>query len=125
MLKGPLWQPTALLVALLAVAAFFLNLFTTQSQTSNQIIDNMSASRVSRSIVKQVLAVEQSEGVGARVRRSIGSMNLRNLTPFLMSVPQFSCGIASLNVNSIAGLTTLQSEMELGSQIILIVARQP
>lgn len=24
------------------------------------------------------------QGVGARVRRSIGSMNLRNLTPFLM-----------------------------------------
>jgi len=25
-----------------------------------------------------------NQGAGARVRRSIGSMNLRNLTPFLM-----------------------------------------
>ncbi|RXW24121.1 hypothetical protein EST38_g1730 [Candolleomyces aberdarensis] len=45
---------------------------------------NMSISRVSRHVVKKVLAIEQSEGAGARVRRSIGSMNLRNLTPFLM-----------------------------------------
>jgi len=42
------------------------------------------ASRLSRDVVKKILAIEQSEGVGARVRRSIGSMNLRNLTPFLM-----------------------------------------
>ncbi|KAF8845011.1 hypothetical protein BDN67DRAFT_962496 [Paxillus ammoniavirescens] len=39
---------------------------------------------VSRRILKKVLAVEAEEGVGARVRRSIGTMNLRNLTPFLM-----------------------------------------
>ncbi|KAF5381025.1 hypothetical protein D9615_003913 [Tricholomella constricta] len=39
---------------------------------------------VSRSVVKTVLAVETPEGAGALVRRSIGSMNLRNLTPFLM-----------------------------------------
>ncbi|KAI6039030.1 RmlC-like cupin domain-containing protein [Pisolithus marmoratus] len=38
----------------------------------------------SRSVIKKVLAIETAEGVGARVRRSIGSMNLRNLTPFLM-----------------------------------------
>ncbi|KAI6109151.1 RmlC-like cupin domain-containing protein [Pisolithus croceorrhizus] len=38
----------------------------------------------SRNVIKKVLAVETAEGVGARVRRSIGSMNLRNLTPFLM-----------------------------------------
>jgi len=31
-----------------------------------------------------VFAGEVAEGAGARVRRSIGSMNLRNLTPFLM-----------------------------------------
>jgi len=31
-----------------------------------------------------VLSVEQSEGVGARVRRSIGGSKLRNLDPFLM-----------------------------------------
>jgi len=39
---------------------------------------------ISRSAIKKVLAIEQSEGVGARVRRSIGSAGLRNLTPFLM-----------------------------------------
>jgi redox-sensitive bicupin YhaK (pirin superfamily) len=37
-----------------------------------------------RSIAKQFLAIEQSEGVGARVRRSIGTMNARNFSPFLM-----------------------------------------
>ncbi|KAH6918630.1 pirin domain-containing protein [Coprinopsis sp. MPI-PUGE-AT-0042] len=47
-------------------------------------VDTMSAARISRTVVKQVLAVEQAEGAGARVRRSIGSMTLRNLTPFLM-----------------------------------------
>ncbi|KAH7107278.1 RmlC-like cupin domain-containing protein [Auriculariales sp. MPI-PUGE-AT-0066] len=46
----------------------------------------------SRSVVKTVLAIEQSEGAGARVHRSIGSARLRNLSPFLMldhfKVPQ-------------------------------------
>ncbi|SCW01476.1 LAFE_0E00452g1_1 [Lachancea fermentati] len=37
-----------------------------------------------RSIYKFFTAIEQSEGVGARVRRSIGTMKLRNFTPFLM-----------------------------------------
>ena len=32
----------------------------------------------------QVLSVEQSEGQGARVRRSIGRPELRNFDPFLM-----------------------------------------
>ena len=39
---------------------------------------------VSRAIQQVFLANEQSEGVGARVRRSIGSPKLRNLSPFLM-----------------------------------------
>jgi CRISPR/Cas system CMR-associated protein Cmr1 (group 7 of RAMP superfamily) len=38
----------------------------------------------SRSVKKAVLAIETAEGVGAKVRRSIGSMSLRNLSPFLM-----------------------------------------
>ncbi|KAI8998734.1 RmlC-like cupin domain-containing protein [Trametes punicea] len=38
----------------------------------------------SRKVVKKVLAVETDEGVGSKVRRSIGSPQLRNLTPFLM-----------------------------------------
>uniref|UniRef100_A0A3Q2P8V8 Pirin n=1 Tax=Fundulus heteroclitus TaxID=8078 RepID=A0A3Q2P8V8_FUNHE len=37
-----------------------------------------------RKVVKTVLSVEQAEGVGARVRRSIGRKELRNLDPFLM-----------------------------------------
>lgn len=42
---------------------------------------NMSTSRT---IKKAFLAVEQSEGAGARVRRSIGTAQLRNFSPFLM-----------------------------------------
>ncbi|CAM6086546.1 unnamed protein product [Calypogeia fissa] len=37
-----------------------------------------------RSVVKKVLSVEQAEGEGARVRRSIGRPELKNLDPFLM-----------------------------------------
>ncbi|XP_034731136.1 pirin [Etheostoma cragini] len=37
-----------------------------------------------RRVEKTVLSVEQSEGAGARVRRSIGRKELRNLDPFLM-----------------------------------------
>lgn len=39
---------------------------------------------VSRAIRQVFLAIEQSEGAGARVRRSIGNPKLRSLTPFLM-----------------------------------------
>lgn len=39
---------------------------------------------VPRAIRKVFLAVEQSEGAGARVRRSIGTPQLRNFSPFLM-----------------------------------------
>ncbi|KZT26249.1 hypothetical protein NEOLEDRAFT_1132279 [Neolentinus lepideus HHB14362 ss-1] len=44
----------------------------------------MALARISRSVVKKVLAIEQEEGAGALVRRSIGTMKLRNLTPFLV-----------------------------------------
>lgn len=37
-----------------------------------------------RSILKFFLAVAQEEGVGAQVRRSIGTMKMRNFPPFLM-----------------------------------------
>lgn len=37
-----------------------------------------------RKVVKKVLSVEQAEGRGARVRRSIGRKELRRLDPFLM-----------------------------------------
>lgn len=39
---------------------------------------------VSRVIRKVFLAREQAEGVGATVRRSIGTPQLRNFSPFLM-----------------------------------------
>jgi redox-sensitive bicupin YhaK (pirin superfamily) len=45
------------------------------------IATNMS---VPRAIRKAFLAIEQSEGAGARVRRSIGTPQLRHLSPFLM-----------------------------------------
>lgn len=44
----------------------------------------MSFAAFSRTVTKRVLAVETPEGAGALVRRSIGSMTLRNLTPFLL-----------------------------------------
>jgi redox-sensitive bicupin YhaK (pirin superfamily) len=37
-----------------------------------------------RAIRKAFLAIEQSEGAGARVRRSVGTPQLRNFSPFLM-----------------------------------------
>jgi len=37
-----------------------------------------------RKIEKSFLAIEQGEGAGARVRRSIGTPKLRNFSPFLM-----------------------------------------
>ncbi|KAL5012445.1 hypothetical protein ScPMuIL_010996 [Solemya velum] len=39
---------------------------------------------MSRTVVKSILSVEQAEGVGARVRRSVGRSELPNLDPFLM-----------------------------------------
>ncbi|CAH1778444.1 unnamed protein product [Owenia fusiformis] len=39
---------------------------------------------MSRTVVKSVLSVEQAEGMGARVRRSVGRRELKNLDPFLM-----------------------------------------
>ncbi|POY76532.1 hypothetical protein BMF94_0373 [Rhodotorula taiwanensis] len=44
----------------------------------------MSVAQVSRSVVKAILAIETPEGAGAMVRRSIGTSQLRNFTPFLM-----------------------------------------
>jgi len=45
----------------------------------------------SRSVSQIVLSREQSEGVGARVRRSIGRPELRNFSPFLM-LDEFRAG---------------------------------
>ncbi|KAI9761945.1 MAG: hypothetical protein M4579_000728 [Chaenotheca gracillima] len=45
---------------------------------------NNSTMSVPRAIRMAFLAAEQSEGMGARVRRSIGTPRLRNFSPFLM-----------------------------------------
>ncbi|OAA69702.1 pirin [Cordyceps fumosorosea ARSEF 2679] len=52
--------------------------------TSASMSATTTDSPVPRTIRKAFLAVEQAEGQGARVRRSIGTPALRNLTPFLM-----------------------------------------
>ena len=48
------------------------------------IIPTLSAMSIPRGIRQAFVAIEQSEGAGARVRRSIGTAKLRNLSPFLM-----------------------------------------
>jgi redox-sensitive bicupin YhaK (pirin superfamily) len=105
---------TAAIVAICSVVAFFfkqdlLNLIvTTTTTTTNSIISQifpttittnnktitttpatMSAANTTtkllpRLIRQSFLAIEQSEGAGARVRRSIGTPKLRNFSPFLM-----------------------------------------
>ncbi|KAL1883236.1 RNA pol II transcription cofactor [Diaporthe australafricana] len=52
-----------------------------QQQSTSPAAANMS---VPRAIRKAFLAVEQAEGAGARVRRSIGTPQLKNFSPFLM-----------------------------------------
>ena len=60
------------------------------SNSQNPTTANMSAqatttARLLPRLIRQTfLAVEQSEGAGARVRRSIGTPKLRNFSPFLM-----------------------------------------
>ncbi|OAA57523.1 pirin domain containing protein [Niveomyces insectorum RCEF 264] len=55
---------------------------TANSTSSTLTTDNNMS--VPRAIRKVVLAIEQAEGAGARVRRSIGTPALRNFSPFLM-----------------------------------------
>lgn len=57
---------------------------TTVSQNQNPKHPFANEMSVHRAIRKVFLAVEQAEGAGARVRRSIGTPNLRNFSPFLM-----------------------------------------
>lgn len=46
--------------------------------------ENMSKSVQVRSVIKHFIAAQQEEGVGATVRRSIGTLQMRRFTPFLM-----------------------------------------
>ncbi|XWW94841.1 hypothetical protein V2A60_002789 [Cordyceps javanica] len=59
-------------------------LSTTFQASSSAAAMTGTALAVPRTIKKAFLAVEQSEGQGARVRRSIGTPSLRNFSPFLM-----------------------------------------
>lgn len=57
----------------------------TDSTTSQEPVPVPAANMsIPRAIRKVFLAVEQAEGAGARVRRSIGTPQLRNFSPFLM-----------------------------------------
>ncbi|GAA5921028.1 hypothetical protein JCM21900_001862 [Sporobolomyces salmonicolor] len=72
----------------------------------------MSAARISRSVVKSVLARETPEGAGAVVRRSIGTAQLRNFTPFLM-LDNFKVGQgAGFPDHPHRGMTTLTYMLE-------------
>ena len=62
-------------------STFFALRFTSPAFFAPAQPANMSVPRAVRQVF---LAIEQSEGVGARVRRSIGTPKLRNFSPFLM-----------------------------------------
>lgn len=69
---------------------FNLNFYPLTNQTLTPTINNTMASTTNttkllpRLIRKAFLAAEQSEGAGARVRRSVGTPQLRSFSPFLM-----------------------------------------
>ncbi|KAJ4423393.1 RNA pol II transcription cofactor [Gnomoniopsis sp. IMI 355080] len=61
------------------------NTASTTTPAFQEIIEVPAANMsIPRAIRKVFLAVEQAEGAGARVRRSIGTPQLRNFSPFLM-----------------------------------------
>jgi quercetin 2,3-dioxygenase len=68
-------------IADLATRAFSRTAKPVTSQNFHRTISNMSTPRA---IQKTFLAREQSEGAGARVRRSIGTIQQKHLSPFLM-----------------------------------------
>lgn len=59
--------------------------------TTKVIVPELSDMSIPRTIRQAFLAIEQGEGAGARVRRSIGTRKLRNFSPFLM-LDHFSIG---------------------------------
>ncbi|KAK7693616.1 hypothetical protein QCA50_003185 [Cerrena zonata] len=85
----------AILTFCIAIVAYYFAQSTTQFSLKSlnippkltffrNITSTMASKKMSRSVVKKVFSIEQSEGDGARVRRSIGTTKLKNLTPFLM-----------------------------------------
>ena len=79
------WTTTAFDIAnsYYGISNFTPTLLKSHSQTTGNHLYATEMS-VHRAIRKVFLAVEQAEGAGARVRRSIGTPNLRNFSPFLM-----------------------------------------
>lgn len=75
---------SAFVVLLCILTGFYINSKNTNTNTQPSEMSKVAKDFVPRAIYKSFLAVEQSEGVGARVRRSIGTLNVRNFTPFLM-----------------------------------------
>ncbi|RDK44245.1 RmlC-like cupin [Aspergillus phoenicis ATCC 13157] len=70
---------------------YFTSTTNTNTNTTNTTITpnnthttNLTNMSFPRAIRQAFLAIEQAEGAGARVRRSIGTRNLRNFSPFLM-----------------------------------------
>jgi len=59
-------------------SSFLPSLTTTPPSQGDQ------AMSISRTVIKSILAVETPEGAGAVVRRSIGTAQMRNFSPFLM-----------------------------------------
>ncbi len=98
---------SSIILGILAIAIYYRNTITSQFTTIQMSgrteaafpglpvvppeylsLIKPSTSSTARGIRQSFLAVSQSEGVGARVRRSIGTPKLKNLSPFLMvSVP--------------------------------------
>jgi len=62
------------------------NINTTDTTSTQEADAHLYATNMSipRAIRKVFLAIEQAEGAGARVRRSIGTPSLKNFSPFLM-----------------------------------------
>ncbi len=57
---------------------------TTENLPDNTTLNPVANVSVARKVRKVFQAIEQAEGQGARVRRSIGTPSLQNLSPFLM-----------------------------------------
>ncbi|XP_071787696.1 pirin-like isoform X2 [Asterias amurensis] len=73
-----------ILVALEVTSSSKAHVVTLTESFPNSVLITAANHTMSRYITKAVLSNEQSEGVGARVMRSIGRPELQNLDPFLM-----------------------------------------
>ncbi|XP_071087175.1 pirin-like isoform X1 [Haliotis cracherodii] len=82
--------PACLIISLLPVILTHSDHFQSGQGHSFQFAPNVT-SGMSRKVILGVLSVEQDEGLGARVRRSVGRSELRNLDPFLM-LDEFKVG---------------------------------